>query len=201
MADQVVEVGTACECSTVAPVAVVPDPCRPRVAFVVDALARALRDCLCEALADTVAGPVCRCSFMSGVSAIADICGVAPDGSEGQAWVRMSRLFLTRDFPRPISDIFNCAAGLWAVEFELGVLRCGVVPDEDGDPPSAEELNCEAAKVMDDAYVLRTTAECCIPSHYPTVPGEWQPLSSGGCIGGKVTVMVLLVPGPISVTP
>jgi hypothetical protein len=198
VADQIIAVEQACECDTANAIQPIPDPCRPRLATYLDAIARTLRDCLCDKLLETVAGAVCRCSLMSGDAPIADICDIQP-GGEGQAWVRLTRLFMSREFPRPISDVFNCAAGFWAAEFELGVLRCAVGPDEDGTPPTADELNCEAAKVLDDAFALRFTAECCLPSSISVVPGEWQPLASGGCVGGKVTVTVQLIPGPISI--
>lgn len=162
-------------------------------------LARVLRDCLCLRLAqETVGGAVCRCSLMAGDTPIADICETDPaTGADGQAWVRVTRIFLSREFPRPSTDSYNaCTGGLWVAEYELGVLRCAVGPDDEGQPPSASELNAETAKVMDDAYALRLTAECCLPQVFPRLAGEWSPRSSGGCTGGTVTVTVQLVPGP-----
>jgi hypothetical protein len=197
----VVDVGTASETDFGLPVPVKPVPGQPALAHLIWALARLLRDCLCAKLLETVGGPVCRCSLMAGDSAIADICEMVPGKGDGQAWVRMTRLFVTDQFPRPIADTFNCAGGLWAAEFELGVLRCGVTSDAQGQPPGADELNAEVAKVMDDAYALRITAECCIPTALPSIPGEWTPMSGGACTGGKVTVMVYLVPGPHDLIP
>ena len=162
-------------------------------------LARVLRDCLCAKLAaDTIGGAVCRCSLMAGDTAIADICEIDADtGADGQAWVRVVRVFTSREFPRPSTDAYNaCTGGLWVAEYELGVLRCAVGPDDEGQPPSADQLNREAAKVMDDAYALRLTAECCLPSVFPRRAGQWSPRSSGGCTGGTVTVTVQMVPGP-----
>src|SRR4029078_7070516 len=104
---------------------------------------------LCARLAAPATGPVCRCSLMAGGSAIADICEADPvTGHEGQAWVRLTRLFTTRTFPQPVSDDFQCTPGRWAAEFEVGVLRCAVGPDDEGQPPSAAQLDAEAQKVL-----------------------------------------------------
>jgi hypothetical protein len=162
-------------------------------------IARVLRDCLCARLAaDTIGGAVCRCSLMAGDSAIADVCETDPvTGANGQAWVRVVRVFLSREFPQPATDAYNaCTGGLWAAEYELGVLRCAVGPDDEGQPPSAAQLNAEAAMVMDDAYALRLTAECCLPPVFPRLAADWTPRSSGGCTGGTVSVTVHMVPGP-----
>lgn len=167
-------------------------------------VAIALRDCLCAKLTETVAGPVCRCSLMAGEISVADICEVSDfDGSEGQAWVRLRRFFRSREFPRPDTDVFNCAPGLPAAEYELGVLRCDVTASDDGDPPSADDLNAVAEKVYDDMAALVFVGECCLPSSLTVLVSDWTPLSSGGCTGGIVVVTVQLSPGPheISVSP
>jgi hypothetical protein len=195
----VVNVGIATEQDHAQPV-MARTPGVPQLAHLIWAIARLLRDCLCAKLLETTGGPVCRCSLMGGDQAIADICEKTIMG-DGQAWVRMTRLFVTNEFPRPMTDTFNCAGGLWVAEFELGVLRCAVTSDAQGQPPGAEELNAEVAKVMDDAFALRITAECCLPAALPSIPGEWQPMSGGACTGGRVTVMVYLVPGPYDLIP
>jgi len=171
-------------------------PCEPLLAQTLMAVSRELERCLCAKLTQTLAGAVCRCSPMSGALAVADICESEPGMGNGQAWVRLAGFFVTGTFPQPQGDQFDCAGGLWAAEFELGVLRCAVGPDDQGQPPSAAELDCEAVMIMDDAFALRWTAECCLPQTLPIFVGEWTPMSGGGCTGGRVTVTVLLAPGP-----
>lgn len=196
--EKIIGVGVASELDSANFVLPVPTPGIPRLAHLLWAIAKQLRDCLCSKLADTLAGPVCRCSLMSGDQAIADICEGEPGVGEGQAWVRMTRLFASTNFPRPNNDTFNCAGSFWAAEFEIGVLRCAVTSDDDGQPPTADELNAETAKVFDDAFVLRWVTECCLPSTLPVVSSDWQPMSGGKCTGGRLTLTVHLVPGPHS---
>lgn len=168
----------------------------PTLGYVPWAVARLLRDCLCLKLEETIGGTVCRCSLMAGDQAMADICEKVPDRGDGQAWVRVVRIFNTIDFPRPVTDQFNCSGSFWAAEYELGVLRCAVTPDRNALPPTGPELDAEAAMVLDDAAALLWVGECCLSSDFPVIVGDWQPTGSGGCTGGRITMMVHLVPGP-----
>lgn len=194
-----VPVATAFESDDAVPVLVGPLN-EPKLATYPWAILKLLRDCLCNKLFDTLAGPVCRCSLMAGDTAIADICEKSDTGN-GQAWVRVTRIFATREFPRPLLDTFTCGGSFWALEVELGVLRCAITFDEEGQPPDAEELNVETAVVLDDAFALRFAAECCLPTAIPSIAGEWQPMSGGGCTGGRITMLIELVPGPIPTAP
>jgi hypothetical protein len=159
------------------------------------AVGRLLLDCLCARLADTVGGPVCVCTPIPGDQAIADYCSAGP-GGVGQAWVRLARVFMTRQFPQPVTTA-PCPDGFWAADYELGVLRCAATLDEQGNPPSPAALAGVAARVVDDAAAVMETAQCCLPGGLPRIVGDWRPMQGGGCTGGTCTVTVQLVPGPI----
>lgn len=158
-------------------------------------MATLLRDCLCDRLDDTAAGPPCACLVLPGEQVIADYCCEC-DSGVGMAWVRLSRLFQTRSFPQPITEA-PCPPGFQAADLEVGVLRCAAASDEDGGPPSPHALAWDAAVVMDDAAAVMDTLACCLPSGLPRIVGEWRPSQGGGCTGGSATVTVQLVPGPI----
>lgn len=160
----------------------------------ITAVAKLLLGCLCAKL-DEYERPACRCSRMSGDTAIADICEISDDGKNGQAWVRMTEVYPTDRFPDRITD-YRCGGYLFAVEFELGILRCAVGSDEDGTPPSAKDLNLESDAMDIDAAILLHVAGCCLPPVFPRQISQWQPMSGGKCVGGRVTVSTLLVPGP-----
>jgi hypothetical protein len=159
------------------------------------AVEQILLDCLCTRLANTIAGPVCVCTPIPGDQAIADYCGAGPNGV-GQAWVRLSRVFMTRQFPQPITTA-PCPDGFWAAEYELGVLRCAATLDDEGQPPSPAALAWDAAMATDDAAAVMDTGQCCLPKGLPRLVGDWRPMQGGGCTGGTATVTVHLVPGPI----
>lgn len=155
-----------------------------------------LRDCLCTKLTETIAGEPCRCSIIPGELAIMDFCGKTPEG-EGMAWVRLVQMYESQNFPQPIEN-GRCNTGFQVAEYELGVLRCAAPLTSDGKAPSAQALQADAAKVWDDAAALQWVAGCCLPAGLPTLRSNWQPVSGGGCTGGRLTLLVHLIPGPIS---
>lgn len=106
---------------------------------------------------------------------------------EGFAWVRVVRIYPSVRFPQQVDDPNNCNVSSYAIELEMGAIRC--MPFErDCDIWTAAALQVDA-----DAAAMRR-ALCC---YRPTVvtdqvlAGEWTPVGSdGGCIGGTMTITV-----------
>lgn len=164
-----------------------------------------LRTCLCDALEQYgYQTPVCACVMMPGAEVIADWCSSSgkTGTADGQAWVRLLRLYNSVRFPLEATDAVNAAcnmAGL-AAEFELGVMRCATAAAKI--PPNPEKVTADARTQWQDAVVLKWVAACCLPSTMKRVVTSYTPLSGGGCNGGRLTIMVQLRPGtPITTTP
>lgn len=168
------------------------------------ALGETLKTCLCEALiARGNQTPVCACFIQPGDQVIPDYCGATrKDGADGQAWVRLVRLFNSVRFPAESIDSTNipCNLGSLAAEFELGVLRCARAVAKT--PPDPAKVTEDALREWRDAVVLRWVAACCLPKGMTRVTTAWQPISYADCVGGSLTVIVKLAPGvPIETTP
>ena len=152
-------------------------------------IGEALRDCLCGFLADTPAGPVCRCSLYPSFDIPFDICSREP-GGDGQAAVALVRTFPSRNFPFPVDPgEFSCDYYL-AAEYVLQVVRCAPKITSSGKLPTPEALDAAAAIVMADANAMRCAVSCCLDRR-PFQIQSWEsfPLA-GGCMGGTLNVVV-----------
>lgn len=106
---------------------------------------------------------------------------------EGFAWVRVNRIYPSVDFPQQLSQQYTCNHTSYAVELQMGVMRC---------MPFEKDCNIwtlVALRADEDAAAMRR-ALCCF---FPTVAtedflaGEWVPVGNdGGCIGGTMNVTV-----------
>lgn len=157
-------------------------------------LAERLLDCLCALLESTVGGPVCHCCLYPGRTVPVDHCCECPGSGEGQAWVRIERIYPTSGrFPARANHAAEpCGnGGGWAVELMMGVYRCVSTLDEAGNPPPCQDIWADAAKLSSDAAAMRAAATCCFPGEgIEAVPGDYEPLDAdGGCGGGTMTVI------------
>lgn len=157
-------------------------------------LAAELLECLCTALEGSLSGPPCRCCIYPGAAVPADSCCEC-DGGQGQAWVRVARIYpiIVGRFPNQMFEPTRCDTHrAWAVELELGVYRCLATLDDDGNPPTCEQLEHDAQMIADDAAAMRVAARCCFAGRdRDMVMGAWAPIGpSGGCGGGSMTLTV-----------
>lgn len=159
------------------------------------ALASWLLHALAEELALSTAGPVGVTLMAPGGSPPpADWCCTAEDGSQGMAWVRISRRYPSSRFPFTDSDPRRCP-GAWAAEVELGSYRCVHTLDDEGRPPTPEQVTEDALNLDSDAQAMQA-AVCRLRWQY--VLGPWTTLGpSGGVVGGAQLVTVALERGPI----
>ena len=115
---------------------------------------------------------------------------------QGLAWVRPALFYPSSDrFPLQAEEPQVPYVGSWAIQLEMGAVRCAPTTPETS-IPSVAEWNAVVQKVMDDAAAMRR-AICCFIDIDPVnrkrnvLAGQWQPLDvEGGCVGGTLTVTV-----------
>jgi hypothetical protein len=115
----------------------------------------------------------------------------------GLAWVRPAGFFpSSTSFPAQDSVAQKQGTRAWAVELEMGIVRCAPTPDA-GSIPSNEEWDEVTQAVMDGAAAMRRAICCWIDASPATrkqkiIPGVWQPVAvQGGCVGGVLPVTIL----------
>lgn len=140
----------------------------------------------------------CAVGLISGGNLIADHCcaSESADGEpcEGQLTVRITNVYPTRDFPQPFLGGFpTCGMG-YAVEFEVAVLRCALVPDSQGVPPPMADELVVAERALGDAGLIRKVARTFARERDQAVAiGQYTPMGpDGGCVGGAVQITYLV---------
>lgn len=73
---------------------------------------------------------------------------------EGLIWVNPVRWFKSRDFPAEAGAPLGGCGLPTVMAIQVGVARCSQAMDEYGEPPSAERMNFEGVRSMDDAARL-----------------------------------------------
>lgn len=145
----------------------------------------------------TAAGrPVLRAFTAPGLSAAWDTCCQKGDG-EGQASVAVERVYPTEDFPIEAAGLpMRCGPGEYAAVLAVEVMRCAHTVNDQGKPPTAEQVTGDADKVAADRQTVWDAILCDFladadPGTWTL--GAWEPLGpNGGCVGGlwRVTVAV-----------
>ena len=114
---------------------------------------------------------------------------------EGLAWVRVLRIFPSINFPNVNNNPNDCQSSSYAVELEMGAIRCLPFGDENMGP-SCDDWTAVFLQVDEDAASMRR-AICCVRDLQNAnmtfidqiVVGEWTPIDGqGGCIGGSMPV-------------
>lgn len=158
-------------------------------------LAEKLLACLCDQLA-TQPQPPLNCCLRVGDVVYADFNQYQDQCCQGLAYVRISRIYPTNEFPAQLEVWTPCADVQFAAELEMGVFRCE--PQQKGiDMPSCEEWTDTATLVANDWRAM-VAATCCLDEQLrlespgtPVLSGVWQPLNSGGgCTGGMLPILV-----------
>lgn len=146
-----------------------------------------LRECVCQELSTTLAGPVCRCHLVHSEVEILDGCDCVCDAGTGRAYIRILEISLVTLTDRPPP----CPTG-WKVDMEIGVARC--VLDCQAELPPDETLEREVLYVMSDYAALRRAVTCCAKNQrYKPVATRWRPLGPEGCCyGGALNVEVTI---------
>lgn len=115
----------------------------------------------------------------------------------GLAWVRVVSITPSIRFPQPDLTPNDCQRSSWAVEFEMGAVRCMPFGDENAGP-TCDQWTATFLQVDEDAAAMRR-ALCCLYDLIAdnltmveqVVSSSWTPVDSqGGCIGGTMNVTV-----------
>lgn len=147
------------------------------------AIANALLECVAERLA-MCERAVCRASLVPGGQAVADQCCACEDDGvdgEGQLWVLVKGITAEPVAP----GMANCGFS-FSAELEVGVFRCSIALQENGEPPTAQELQDEAEGMMLDAAIIRQAVVCCFPGAANLDPMDWM-LGSAAPLGPEGT--------------
>lgn len=137
--------------------------------------------------------PACR-SFMAPAGPPpADECSNCGE-AEGQAWVQIAQIGPTENFPNLATGPARTKPSEWAVQLNVGILRCAATVDDAGNPPSAAALTADFDKVQRDRAIVAEQVLCCFladaePGTWTL--GVWTPLGpSGGCMGGVTQLTI-----------
>lgn len=117
----------------------------------------------------------------------------------GQLYVRVVEAYPTAgpgaNFPG-IDAQQQCGVNLLAAQLAVGVIRCAHTIDDDGNPPSVEEVTVDALKTTLDMSILLNAITCCFgPKRKHFKVNNWTPQGvQGGCVGGEWTLFVAISP-------
>jgi hypothetical protein len=105
------------------------------------------------------------------------------DCCAGQVWVRLLQLIPLPQFQKRKASGENCAVDVWEITAAIGVVRCVHSVDDDGQPPTPEELTADGIQGAEDMQALMGAIQCCVQ---PSAFVRWNPVGPmGGCAGGE----------------
>jgi hypothetical protein len=91
---------------------------------------------------------------------------IAWDGCDcGQLALTVNRIYGSRTFPAEGADVANeqsCGMPLAVADVTVSVVRCVAGPDDQGNPPSCEQLLADARTWHADVYAVRHAVACCL---------------------------------------
>ncbi|MEU6594247.1 hypothetical protein ABZ923_34430 [Streptomyces sp. NPDC046881] len=177
--------------------------------LVIHETAELLMACVCAELTATAArvtgqpGCPCRSCVVPGTPAWDDCAGDCVRAeTPGQLTVHYASMVATSNFPVETRDVMgsrNCLPVRPAAEFVITLLRCAPTYDQQGCPPSCEEL-AEAARILAvDATSVWNALQCCFPGTSDARRGQTFVLGQqrtvgpeGQCVGIEQRVTVSL---------
>lgn len=146
----------------------------------------ALLDCAEDALIEN-GRPAALVHLVPGLQVAWDNCCEG----EGQLWVRVLQVYPTGGpaAPFPQQDVGqSCGVAHLAAVLGVGVVRCVHTLDDQGDPPTGQEMTGDALGMTADMAILLGAIECCFIADRRPTPrvGVWTPQGAqGGCGGGE----------------
>jgi hypothetical protein len=113
------------------------------------------------------------------------------DCCNGQLWVRVISVVGASSMSNP--RLQPCALQ-FQVRLGVGVIRCAAVINDQGVPPSAQQMTNDTLMMLVDRTDVMQALICCVPN----IPGlnsqtlrieDWLPQGpQGGCVGGEITI-------------
>lgn len=141
----------------------------------------------------------CAAGLVAGAGMAADHCcaSESADGSpcEGQLTVRVADVYpCGASFPDRRQDAMPHGGSGWVVELEVGVLRCALAMDEQGNPPTMGEQMASANRALADAGLVRHALTAyAVSNDMAHVFGALNPLGpEGGCVGFALSCTFLV---------
>ncbi len=165
-------------------------------------IAQAVLNCLCTNL-NANPNPPMHCCFRVGTEVAFDAGQQQDLCCEGLAYVTMGDIFPSvssfpdQDIIRQVQG--SCAPPAWAVQFDLGVIRCAPTGDENY-PPDCTDWGTAFTTMANDAQALRKTA-CCVRNWVMDPANNMIGMSvvlnrqssspiQGGCMERKMSLVV-----------
>ena len=150
-----------------------------------------LSSCLCREITAQDLPEPCFCGVLSGDSVSLDYCGECGTRC-GMAWVRLVGISATQ-ISTPTGVIIPRTARTCHIAseiiFEVGIVRCAPMPDDDGTMPSmAKQLEAARLQTADMNAALRAITCGCLEADFSV--DTWAPISGGDCLGGAWSVIV-----------
>lgn len=110
---------------------------------------------------------------------------------EGLAWVRVAQVVPSSGNNWPAQDITpnRCGTQRYAVELEMGIVRCAPVATAQA-IPSDDRWNISAIDTLAD-FAAMDRAVCCFLDGFNglMLQGPWNPIAvQGMCVGGTMTI-------------
>lgn len=140
-----------------------------------------LAGCLCEIV--NADGKLCYCGIIVGN----DVPWVGDDCDAGVAFVRLDTAFpSTFQFPAPDA---RATDNSWRMAYNItvGILRPGIMPDEEGNVDPAD-YGKQAEWQLADMMAIRQAIECCFEAKFPDyqyILGTYTPVPGEGVAGGE----------------
>jgi hypothetical protein len=141
-----------------------------------------LAACLCQQVDDLGLPSLCRCGVVPGDAVVLDLELCTGNGGKcGQGWVRLNRAYDASALGVP--NIVPRACGpMFAMEVEVGIARCGPVPDSRGRAPSVDDMLAAAQLQMLDMQAIRLASVCCFDDL--ALLGDYLPVNGAGAVVG-----------------
>lgn len=154
-----------------------------------------------ETEVNKVAKPPASFQIRPGASFVAYPDSTSDECCSGIAWVRPGAMWETDNFPVQRTGADKIEPAYYAVQIELGVLRClPTIGDNPADGPDAKPTKAQwleaTQEAMDDAAALRRVV-CCLREIYhvdAVVAGQINPLENEANCAGTSLVITMRVP-------
>lgn len=158
--------------------------------MIFEALAE-LATCLCSELTKDGSPGLCFCGLVPGDAAGDQYAGDCEQN--GMAWVRLVTAYPATGVAVPSETPGNCNDGL-GFEIEVGAMRCISAGEDDGSPPSAEELLAATDLQIRDMMAMRRAILCCDALNpKDLLLNSYGPIGPAGIlVGGVWTLSVML---------
>lgn len=112
---------------------------------------------------------------------------VAWDDCCGTLVVTPERTYRSVTFPEEFTEEDRCDNGMWVIDVLVTLVRCTPVPDDQGNPPNAAEMQAANAAFLADSAAIF----CCLMGDLPN--DEWLKArvsqeivgAEGGCISSE----------------